>query len=568
MSPLVATVKKSKSLPGVPEESEFRGPMLTPTRDGSMMVLLSPCRTITETLSNLASSTAQQLENTWDWVGYSPEDRAAQLNDLLVQFKTVCEQKVAEERAVAETFTETIQQAKDELRVKSQALQVDVDPALFEEQEGTTLSDELATLEAALEGLRAQAEEAQAELRDCRDFLVEAHDLLGIDIDPTYLDIENDWTSHRRARFQEKRDELQRELATRTAAIVQLLQDCNSLLRDLRMEDSESEVDQRILGSLVRSKEGTTMLADKARSATCTGIHSDAMEELTTRVAELHGEKRRRKKQLQDMGAEIANLWEKLHVSEEEQLAFTESVHGLGLDTIAKGKNELDRLRVMKSEMLGRLIKEAREKIDDLWEQVNIVTSKRREFAPYYVYSESQWDDELLEKHETYIDQLEERLEQMKPIIDIIEKREVIIDERMEYEELQKDPERLKQRNATRQLMKEEKMAKRIKRDLPHLTQVLRARLEEWKQSHGEDFVYKGAVYLETMDDQEDEWNNYKEEELQRRLKKKQEEKAFVENRYMRPAAIGKKKKKPTRPLGDANHRDPPSRNTRVDLSP
>jgi len=59
-------------------------PLLTPARDGSMVVLtLSPSRTITDSLAALSQTTGQQLEEIWDEVGYSPEERAAQLSDLL-----------------------------------------------------------------------------------------------------------------------------------------------------------------------------------------------------------------------------------------------------------------------------------------------------------------------------------------------------------------------------------------------------------------------------------------------------------------------------------------------------
>ena len=73
-------------------------PVFTPsgTPRGSH-VLLSPSRTITETLNALASSTANQLEEIWDQVGYSPQERASQLKELLMSFRDQCDQKISEE---------------------------------------------------------------------------------------------------------------------------------------------------------------------------------------------------------------------------------------------------------------------------------------------------------------------------------------------------------------------------------------------------------------------------------------------------------------------------------------
>jgi len=514
-------------------------PILTPSGDrGTSMVMLSPSRTIAETLTQLASSTGHQLEEIWDEVGYSPDDRAAQLSDLIVKFRDICENKMAEERGVAETFRQTIAEAKEEIKKLSTSLKVNADSHMLDDSAtgAQTLSDELATLEASLEGLRTAAATAKKDLRECRDYLVEAHTALGIDMDPSWRDIESDLTARRIADFHRKKSEMKEELTTRTAAVVQLVRDCQQLMEELCMEPEKdgSELDRRIAGSLVRSKEGSFIMASKRRSDTCVGISAKALEELTQRVAKLHKEKLRRKAKLQQMGGEIAVLWEKLRVPVEDQMQFTKSVQGLGNDTIEKGEAELQRLHVLKAEMLGNLIAEARDVISDLWDQTNATPESRQSFSPFFVRDDTLFDDELLEKHDDYIGTLQARLEQMRPILRLIERREMVLHERYEYEELQKDSDRLQQRGAalTKQLMAEEKMAKRIKRDLPKLTEVLIEKLAEWNKVHGCDFQCKGEVYLDVIARQEEEWKQYKDGEMQRKLKKKQEEKAYVDNRY------------------------------------
>jgi protein regulator of cytokinesis 1 len=233
------------------------------------------------------------------------------------------------------------------------------------------------------------------------------------------------------------------------------------------------------------------------------------------------------------MGASIAILWEKLRVSEDEQRAFTESVQGLGLDTIEKGETELQRLLLLKHDMIGKLVAEARTTISSLWDETNATEVQRSSFKPFAVYNEALFNDELLEKHEEYIEVLQARLNDMKPILKLIKHREDIVHERMEYEELQKDPNRLQQRGGsiTKQLMKEEKMARRIK-SLPKLTKDLEDKLKEWKETNHEDFQYHSEIYLDVMQRQEEEWQQYKENELQLKLKKKQEEQALVDSRF------------------------------------
>ena len=540
-------------------ENKYFTPMLSSTEPPSRLVaLLSPSRTMSETLHALATTTGRQLEEIWDEVGYSPDERSTEIKDLIQKFREICDCKVAAEQHFAATYRQTISEAKEEVRQLSNALKVDVDPQLLSDDTPTqTLIDEHASLEVVLEGLRNTATTAKEDMQSCLTFLIETSNALGASIDPKWYDIESDLTMRRREQFHKKMDELRDALSTRTSAVIQLVRDCQQLIDDLRMDvqNDGSDLDRRIAGSLVRTNKETYALVSQKRSETCVGINASALDDLTHRLAQLHAEKRRRKGLLQEMGAEIAILWEKLHINEEEQMAFTMSVQGLSLETISKGETELKRLRALKSEMLVNLLEEARNTVKKLWELTNVKIEERRSFTPYYVRDESSMNDELLEKYEAYIQTLQIRMEQMKPILRLIERREVIVLERIQYEDLQKDPERLTQRGAalTKQLMAEERMAIRIKRDLPKLTEKLTETLNEWKAVHQEDFQHNGEVYTQIMARQEEEWKNYKADEAFRKLKKRQDEMNYVENRFVAQPQqqIAKRRVGPTQPFFD-----------------
>ena len=529
-------------------------PVLTPNRGGSM-VLLSPSRTISDSLTSLATSTGKELENIWEEVGYSPEDRASQLSELLFEFKQVCERKVADESRVRDTFKQTISEAKEEIRSLSAALKTFADPNLLKENDGQSLTYELATLEATLEGLRAAALAAKEDMVECKDYITEAHEALGMKMDPKWRDIESDLTKTRQEEFRRKKAEMKEELSTRAASVVQLVRTCQQLTNDLRIdvEKDGKEIDRKIAGSLVRSKDGGFIMVSKFQTKTCVGISSSAVGQLEKRAAELHKEKVDRKAKLADIGEEISTLWEKLRIPEEEQIAFTKTVKGLGMETVVLGQRELERLRVLKSQKLGELIEESRQTILSLWEQTNTAPKQRAAFLPFKA-GQDEFSDELLERHEAYITELMGILEHMKPILRMIERREDIIRERIEYEEVQKDPDRLKQRgaNLTRQLMEEEKMAKRIKKDLPRLTELLIDKLHDWREELGEDFQYGGEVYVEVMERQEQEWLEYKEAQAKRKLKQKHGDPGQLENR---PAKFGPHKALQHRPLMDGGAR-------------
>mmetsp|Transcript_12452 Transcript_12452/g.18261 ORF Transcript_12452/g.18261 Transcript_12452/m.18261 type:complete len:605 (+) Transcript_12452:55-1869(+) len=531
------------------------GPVLTPNRDidstlmnnSTTMILLSPSRTIAESLTALASSTAQQLEQVWDEVGYNSEERASQLSDLLRQFRSLCDEKISEERGVADTFRSEIQDAQKELKETKNALKETFDQQLIDEKlSGLSLTDQLSSLEQSLEAIREEATLAREDLAECQQILIEAHEALGISLDEKWMDIQSDLTKERRKDFHSKLEDIKQQVLTRTSAVVQLLQDCQHLMHELRIEEEESTLDRRIAGSLVRSKDGSFILASKLETQTCVGIGPNVLEELRQRLAQLTTERKTRKAKLQEMGTEIATMWEKLQVSEEDQRKFTQGVQGLGMDTIAKGEEELRRLHNLKAEMLSKLISDAREAILLLWDETNTPQQQRETFLSYFENDESLWTNELLDLHEEYIMTLETRLEQMKPILRILERREEILGERMEYERLQHNSERLQQRGAglAKQLMREEKMAKRIKRELPKLTNALRDKLQEWKKEHGEDFQFGGKVYLDVMESQDKEWKQYKDDEIKAKLQKKKEERELAENRFRNTSShktLGKK---------------------------
>ena len=351
--------------------------------------------------------------------------------------------------------------------------------------------------------------------------------------------------------------------------MVSLLVDCQNLIRELEIvppgcegrDDGDERYvvvgqngdDVKIMNSLKsiersndddgrpRKSSDSYTVTSLFESSSCMGIGKDALDRLTSRIAELNGEKRRRRNKLGELGAAIASLWGMLRVSSEEQRAFTKTIRGLGMDTLEKGEQELSRLHELKAVMIGKLVREQRQEIEELWERTNASVGEKASFGKYfYVDDEDKLTDELLAKHEEYVGALNAKLEKMQPILDLIQRREAIIEERVELEVLQRDPDRLKGRNATKQLMKEEKMTRRVKKELPKITQHLDKILKEWyvankpSQTDEDDvrdedlghFMYKGLPYLKTMKDQEHEWTTRKEKGEKERQRKRQEERA------------------------------------------
>lgn len=535
-----------------------------------------------ESVFELLSSTIRQLEEIWDKVGCSAEERTSQLQQMYSKINVVCSDTIQEEILVAEQFQKSIHEAREELQRLCIALNIDE----YNEYESSEacLEEELAALESKLEKMRISAKKATQELQKIRDELIQCHLALNGTDPPSetwWLDVESDLTESCCEKFHKQLAEMKDLIQSRSTTVVQLLCECQHLLRELKLIDNSvgddssiasefptSELDFKIMTSLIRVSTASTLSTEKNMSTsensvskqlmpntknaadykiqsiieteTCTGISSAILEQLTNRLAELNGEKRRRKQRLGELGSEIAFLWERLHVSEEDQEAFRRTVQGIGLDTIRKGEQELERLHLLKDGMMGKLIMDARSTIEKLWSETSTSEARRLAFKAFYIpEQEEPFSDELLLQHEEYIQELESRLELMLPVLKLIAKREEIISERMQYENFQKDPERLQQRGAalTKQLMMEEKMAKRIKKDLPKLTEMLEKKCREWQQEQGEPLLYKGDPYMDTMRKQEEEWRDYKDEEANDKLRRKQEASAACPENVMRSGA-------------------------------
>lgn len=554
-------------------EEERNLPMTAPgvsdeITDASLM-LVSSSQTIHDTLSALAQNTAQQLEDVWDEIGLSLEERGDQLADLLSAFQEACEAKVNNEMEVLENYKRLIVEYKQEIKSTCQALKIPVDEDLVAEttakKKQQSLQDEACSLEFALQDLRSVAEVKRRDLREYKRKLEEDHLALGIDLEDKWKDIDSDLTDPRIAEYRDFVHEMDGIVSTRVKAVVQLVRDCKELLETLRIDplSSENPLDRQIMGSLIQDDEGNINIVDKFESNDCTGISAKALDDLTQRHKELHNEKRRRRALLAEMGDTIYELWEKLQVPKEEQLSFSNSVDGLSLDTLAKGEAEISKLLARKEEMMGCLIIDARKKIEMLWEETNATKEQRSVFTGIHVQDEDLMNDALLTEHEAYIKVLEDRLAQMKPLLDLISKREAVLKERMEYEECLKDPSRLQQRGmaVAKQLMKEEKMAKRIKNDLPKYTMLLTKKLREWEQQHSEPFLYNGQDYTVVIKKQEEEWMEYNEQKKQIKLQKKQKENKFSSNSSVfssssRSTSRSSSRGPATAPLGDMTNKD------------
>jgi len=233
------------------------------------------------------------------------------------------------------------------------------------------------------------------------------------------------------------------------------------------------------------------------------GLHEDDIARLRAKRDKLAEEKKMREKRLKDLKATVEGLWERLGVEEHERKKFLNSNRGCGVRQINEFEDELSRLNELKRQNLHLFVEDARYKLQELWDSLYYSEEEMLEFTPAFsdVYS-----DALLEAHEQEIGRLEALKEQRAPTLALIEQHRSLVKDRNDLQASSQDASRLmmrgqkgEKRDPTR-LLREEKMRKRIAKDLPKIAVQLRKVLGKWEDEYGRPFLVHGERYLDELE--------------------------------------------------------------------
>ncbi|KAI0005723.1 microtubule associated protein-domain-containing protein [Xylariaceae sp. FL0662B] len=233
------------------------------------------------------------------------------------------------------------------------------------------------------------------------------------------------------------------------------------------------------------------------------GLHEEDLARLRSKRDKLAEEKKSREKRLKDLKAAVEALWEKLGVEESERKAFLNSNRGCGVRQINEFEDELGRLNELKRQNLHLFVEDARCKLQELWDALYFSEDEMLEFTPAFsdVYS-----DALLEAHESEISRLEALREQRAPTLALVEKHRTLVHDRDELATSSQDASRLMMRGQKGErrdpgkLLREEKMRKRIAKELPKVAAELAKMLGKWEDEYGRPFLVHGERYLDLLE--------------------------------------------------------------------
>lgn len=159
-------------------------------------------------------------------------------------------------------------------------------------------------------------------------------------------------------------------------------------------------------------------------------------------------------------------------------------------------EEELQRLEGMRNDRYRHLVMKERDALAEWWDKLHMGEEERLAFEPGHC---EECSLEVLQACRQEIRRLRKLFSVLEPLLRRIERREWIKEQMRVFEQGASDPNRF--RGNSSRLLQEEKFRKIVSKEFPRLTEELRETLEAWYEEHGgEAFYYDGESYLDTMD--------------------------------------------------------------------
>ncbi|CAI7598537.1 unnamed protein product [Penicillium palitans] len=232
------------------------------------------------------------------------------------------------------------------------------------------------------------------------------------------------------------------------------------------------------------------------------GLHEDDVANLMAKRNKLVEEKKGRERKINDLRSTVISLWDRFGVEEADRKAFLAANRGCGLRTINDLEEELTRLNELKRQNLHLFVEDARCRLQELWDTLFFSEEEMLDFTPAF---SDVCSDALLEAHEAEITRLEALKEQRAPTLEMIDRHRTLLTDREALATSSQDASRLMGRGNKGEkrdpgkLLREEKLRKRIAKELPKLEADLRKELEHWEDEFGRPFLVHGDRYLDAL---------------------------------------------------------------------
>ncbi|KAJ5770335.1 uncharacterized protein N7511_002386 [Penicillium nucicola] len=232
------------------------------------------------------------------------------------------------------------------------------------------------------------------------------------------------------------------------------------------------------------------------------GLHESDLTSLMAKRDKLVEQKAGRERKIKELRSTVESLWDRFGVENADRKAFLAGNRGCGLRIINDLEEELTRLNEIKRQNLHLFVEDARCRLQELWDSLFFSEEEMLDFTPAF---SDVCSDALLEAHEAEIHRLEALKEQRAPTLEMIDRHRTLLTDREALATSSQDASRLMGRGNKGEkrdpgkLLREEKLRKRITKELPKLEADLRKELEYWEDEFGRPFLVHGERYLDAL---------------------------------------------------------------------
>ncbi|XP_010252611.1 PREDICTED: 65-kDa microtubule-associated protein 1 [Nelumbo nucifera] len=496
-------------------------------------------------------SLLHQLQQIWDEVGESDEERDKMLLQLEQECLDVYKRKVDQAAKSRAQLLQALADAKSELSSLLSALGEKTFVGVPEKTSGT-IKEQLAAIAPVLEQLCKQKEERIKEFSDVQLQIqkicgeIAGNLKLSEQIGTPVVD-ESDLSLKKFDEFHAQLQELQKEKADRLHKVLDFVSTVHDLCAVLGIDffSTITEVHPSLDDSIgVQSK----------------SISNDTLARLAKTVLALKEDKKQRLLKLQELAAQLSDLWNLMDTPNEERSLFdhvtcniSASVDevivpgALALDLIEQAEVEVERLDQLKASRMKEIAFKKQAELEEIFARahIEIDSDAAREKIMALIDSGNIEPSELLADMDNQILKAKEEALSRKEILDKVEKWMSSCEEESWLEDYNRDDNRYNSSRGAHINLKRAEKARILVNKIPALVDTLVAKTQAWEEDRGMSFTYDGVPLLAMLDEYA--MLRHDREEEKRRMR---DQKRFHEQLNTEQEAIFGSRPSPSRPLG------------------
>ncbi|CAI9760399.1 unnamed protein product [Fraxinus pennsylvanica] len=449
-------------------------------------------------------SLLQQLQQIWDEVGESDDDRDRMLLQLEQECLDVYKRKVDHAVKSRALLLQTLADARVELTNLLSALGEKSYVGIPEKTSGS-IKEQLAAIAPALEKLWKQKDERMKDFFDVQSQIqkicAEIAGISGQEESPA-VD-ESDLSLKKLDEFHAQLQELQKEKSERLHKVLEFVSTVHDLCAVLGLDffSTVTQVHPSLNDSAgVQSK----------------SISNDTLARLSETVLSLKEDKKQRLKKLQELATQFVDLWNLMDTPEEERSLFDHvtcnisasvdevTVPGaLTLEIIEQTEVEVESLDQLKASRMKEIAFKKQAELEEIFAHahIEIDTEAARAKILELIDSGNLEPADLLTDMDNQIVKAKEEALSRKDILDKVEKWMSACEEESWLEDYNRDENRYNASRGAHLNLKRAEKARILVNKIPALVDSLVSKTRTWEQDHGITFAYDGVPLLAMLDE-------------------------------------------------------------------